>query len=104
MEQDPFCEIPGESWAESQKRFDEYWAREMEELRAMPEEIAKAAAQIHEDCEEVRNHVMSKPKSEREAYIGDAIMEPGFSLELPGFLERQCVNQKSLSGSLSKSA
>lgn len=104
MEQDPFCEIPDESWAESQKRLDEYWAREMKELRAIPEEIAMAAAQIHEDCEEVRNHVMSLPKSEREAYIGDAIMEPGFSLVLPGFLERQCVNQKSLSGSLPKSA
>ena len=104
MEQDPFCEIPGESWAEFQKRFDEYWARKMESLKAMPEEIAQAAAQIHEDCEEVGNHVMSLPKSEREAYIGDAIMEPGFSLELPGFLERQCVNQKSLSGSLSNSA
>ena len=104
MEQDPFCEIPGESWAESQKRFDEYWAREMKELRAIPEEIAKAAAQIHEDCEEVRNIIMSKPKSEREAYIGDAIMEPGFSLELPVFLERQWLNEKSLSGSFSKSA
>ena len=92
MEDDPFREIPGESWADSQKRLDEYWAREMEELRAIPEEIAKAAAQIHEDCEEVRNHVMSLPESKREAYIGDAVMESGFSLELPGFLERQWLN------------
>ena len=104
MEDDPFREIPGESWADSQKRFDEYWARKMESLKAMPEEIAQAAAQIHKDCEEVRNIVMSKPKSERETYIGDAVMEPGFSLELPVFLERQWLNEKSLSGSLSKSA
>ena len=92
MEHDPFCEIPGESWAESQKRFDEYWAREMKVLKTMPEEIAQAAAQIHKDCEEVRDYVMSLPKSSREAYIGDAAMEPGFSLELPDFLGRQCVN------------
>ena len=98
MEQDPFCEIPGESWAESQKRFDEYWAREMKVLKAMPEEIAQAAAQIHEDCEEVRNIIMNKTKSEREAYIGDAVMEPWFSLELPGFLERQCVSHGGLIG------
>ena len=60
--------------------------------------LGKAAAQIHEDCEEVRNIIMSKPKSEREAYIGDAVMEPGFSLELPGFLERQCVSHGGLIG------